>query len=82
MNTPGDSRHVGVQIRQTRILPDFLQSVNLKYVKLGYHYVISNLLALCLLPHTPTPKISVSSGSISSTISSASSSAPPSSSSV
>ncbi|KAF8104197.1 hypothetical protein N665_0176s0012 [Sinapis alba] len=41
---------VGVQIRQTRRLPDFLQSVNLKYVKLGYHYVISNLLTLCLLP--------------------------------
>ncbi|KAG2321229.1 hypothetical protein Bca52824_014442 [Brassica carinata] len=58
MDAPGDSRRggndgdgsVGVQIRQTRILPDFLQSVNLKYVKLGYHYVISNLLALCLLP--------------------------------
>ncbi|CAF1926879.1 3-ketoacyl-CoA synthase 4 [Brassica napus] len=41
---------VGVQIRQTRRLPDFLQSVNLKYVKLGYHYLISNLLTLCLLP--------------------------------
>ncbi|KAF2558524.1 hypothetical protein F2Q68_00013691 [Brassica cretica] len=41
---------VGVQIRQSRRLPDFLQSVNLKYVKLGYHYVISNLLTLCLLP--------------------------------
>ncbi|CAN7098933.1 unnamed protein product [Brassica rapa subsp. narinosa] len=41
---------VGVQIRQTRRLPDYLQSVNLKYVKLGYHYVISNLLTLCLLP--------------------------------
>ncbi|CAN6900741.1 hypothetical protein YC2023_103650 [Brassica napus] len=54
MDGAGDSRHgdgsVGVQIRQTRILPDFLQSVNLKYVKLGYHYLISNLLALCLLP--------------------------------
>lgn len=41
---------VGVQIHQTRILPDFLQSVNLKYVKLGYHYLISNLLTLCLIP--------------------------------
>ncbi|KAL5558038.1 hypothetical protein UlMin_034249 [Ulmus minor] len=41
---------VGVQIRQTRRLPDFLQSVNLKYVKLGYHYLISNLLTLCFVP--------------------------------
>ncbi|KAI8549667.1 hypothetical protein RHMOL_Rhmol06G0042700 [Rhododendron molle] len=32
------------------MLPDFLQSVNLKYVKLGYHYLISNLLTLCLIP--------------------------------
>ncbi|XP_057423112.1 3-ketoacyl-CoA synthase 4 [Lotus japonicus] len=32
------------------ILPDFLQSVNLKYVKLGYHYLISNLLTLFLVP--------------------------------
>lgn len=46
---PGDGS-VGVQIRQTRRLPDFLQSVNLKYVKLGYHYLISNLLTLCLFP--------------------------------
>ncbi|KAJ0257386.1 hypothetical protein HA466_0082590 [Hirschfeldia incana] len=46
----GNDGSVGVQIRQTRRLPDFLQSVNLKYVKLGYHYVISNLLTLCLLP--------------------------------
>ncbi|KAI5353863.1 PREDICTED: 3-ketoacyl-CoA synthase [Prunus dulcis] len=41
---------VGVQIHQTRRLPDFLQSVNLKYVKLGYHYLISNLLTLCFIP--------------------------------
>ncbi|XAR61757.1 Very-long-chain 3-oxoacyl-CoA synthase [Bertholletia excelsa] len=33
-----------------RRLPDFLQSVNLKYVKLGYHYLISHLLTLCLVP--------------------------------
>lgn len=31
-------------------LPDFLQSVNLKYVKLGYHYLITHLLTLCLVP--------------------------------
>ena len=33
-----------------RRLPDFLQSVNLKYVKLGYHYLITHLLTLMLLP--------------------------------
>ena len=64
MDGAGDSRHgdgsVGVQIRQTRILPDFLQSVNLKYVKLGYHYVISNLLALCLLPLAVVISVEVS----------------------
>ncbi|KAH6765080.1 3-ketoacyl-CoA synthase 4 [Perilla frutescens var. hirtella] len=41
---------VGVRIHQVRRLPDFLQSVNLKYVKLGYHYLISHLLTLCLVP--------------------------------
>ncbi|KAG2703430.1 hypothetical protein I3843_06G128300 [Carya illinoinensis] len=40
----------GVQIHQSRRLPDFLQSVNLKYVKLGYHYLVSYLLTLCLVP--------------------------------
>ncbi|KAJ8763527.1 hypothetical protein K2173_002410 [Erythroxylum novogranatense] len=39
-----------VQIQQSRRLPDFLQSVNLKYVKLGYHYLVSHLLTLCLVP--------------------------------
>ncbi|KAI3820181.1 hypothetical protein L1987_14039 [Smallanthus sonchifolius] len=42
-----------VQINQrhsNRRLPDFLQSVNLKHVKLGYHYLISHLLTLCLIP--------------------------------
>ncbi|KAK9286700.1 hypothetical protein L1049_015103 [Liquidambar formosana] len=40
----------GVQIHQSRRLPDFLHSVNLKYVKLGYHYLITHLLTLCLVP--------------------------------
>ncbi|CAI9777838.1 unnamed protein product [Fraxinus pennsylvanica] len=41
----------GVQIwNGPRRLPDFLQSVNLKYVKLGYHYLVSNLFTLCLVP--------------------------------
>ncbi|KAJ6822262.1 uncharacterized protein M6B38_276715 [Iris pallida] len=31
-------------------LPDFLQSVNLKHVKLGYHYLITHLLTLLLVP--------------------------------
>ncbi|BAT77487.1 hypothetical protein LR48_Vigan04g253500 [Vigna angularis] len=31
-------------------LPDFSQSVKLKYVKLGYHYLMSHLVTLCLLP--------------------------------
>ncbi|XP_019413280.1 PREDICTED: 3-ketoacyl-CoA synthase 4-like isoform X2 [Lupinus angustifolius] len=40
----------GVQIHNTRRLPDFLQSVNLKYVKLGYHYLITYLFTLTLIP--------------------------------
>ncbi|CAI0473452.1 unnamed protein product [Linum tenue] len=42
----------GIQIQpQSRSrLPDFLQSVNLKHVKLGYHYLVSHLLTLCLIP--------------------------------
>ena len=47
---PGGGAAVGVQIHCSRRLPDFLQSVNLKYVKLGYHYLVSNLLTLCLVP--------------------------------
>ncbi|KAK9165516.1 hypothetical protein Scep_000707 [Stephania cephalantha] len=33
-----------------RSVPDFLQSVNLKYVKLGYHYLMSHLFTLLLIP--------------------------------
>lgn len=33
-----------------RRLPDFLQSVNLKYVKLGYHYLITHLITFLLFP--------------------------------
>lgn len=39
-----------VQTRSRRRLPDFLQSVNLKYVKLGYHYLITHLLTLLIIP--------------------------------
>lgn len=41
---------VALQIYTGRKLPDFLQSVNLKYVKLGYHYLITHLLKLLLIP--------------------------------
>ncbi|EFJ19349.1 hypothetical protein SELMODRAFT_444233 [Selaginella moellendorffii] len=45
---------VELQIQSTsssaRRLPDFLQGVNLKYVKLGYHYLITHLLTLLLVP--------------------------------
>ncbi|XP_024395139.1 3-ketoacyl-CoA synthase 4 [Physcomitrium patens] len=41
---------VSVQITPRRRLPDFLQSVNLKYVKLGYHYLITHLLTLLFIP--------------------------------
>ncbi|KAG4934464.1 3-ketoacyl-CoA synthase 4 [Glycine soja] len=41
---------VQIQHRSRMVLPDFLQSVNLKYVKLGYHYLISNLVTLFLVP--------------------------------
>ncbi|KAK4793596.1 hypothetical protein SAY86_024031 [Trapa natans] len=49
---PASGSPVGgeVQIHQPRRLPDFLQSVNLKYVKLGYHYLITHLLTLLLVP--------------------------------
>lgn len=38
-----------IQHRRRR-LPDFLQTVNLKYVKLGYHYLITHFLTLFFLP--------------------------------
>lgn len=31
-------------------LPDFLSSVNLKYVKLGYHYLITHAIVLMAIP--------------------------------
>ncbi|CAL5205900.1 unnamed protein product [Lathyrus oleraceus] len=42
---------VGTAGSRAKILvPDFHQSVKLKYVKLGYHYLISNLFSLSLIP--------------------------------
>ncbi|KAK7310631.1 hypothetical protein RJT34_08250 [Clitoria ternatea] len=37
-------------VSATSSLPDFQQSVKLKYVKLGYHYLMSHLLTLLLIP--------------------------------
>uniref|UniRef100_A0A1D1YTW6 3-ketoacyl-CoA synthase n=1 Tax=Anthurium amnicola TaxID=1678845 RepID=A0A1D1YTW6_9ARAE len=36
--------------RRRYVLPDFLQSVKLKYVKLGYHYLITHAMYLLLVP--------------------------------
>ncbi|OVA18729.1 hypothetical protein BVC80_1831g297 [Macleaya cordata] len=46
----GDNGDVSVEYKQSGRLPDFLQSVNLKYVKLGFHYLITHLLTLFLIP--------------------------------
>lgn len=45
---PNGSMSFSVRVR--RRLPDFLQSVNLKYVKLGYHYLISHAIYLFTIP--------------------------------
>lgn len=39
-----------IHISAQRRLPDFLQSVNLKYVKLGYHYLITHVLKFLFIP--------------------------------
>ena len=40
----------GVQIRRSSSMPDFLQNINLKYVKLGYHYLVTHFFTLLLVP--------------------------------
>ncbi|OVA18725.1 FAE1/Type III polyketide synthase-like protein [Macleaya cordata] len=50
MAESGNGDVASVQNKQSGRLPNFLQSVNLKYVKLGYHYLISHLLTLFLIP--------------------------------
>lgn len=40
----------GHRIRMRKVLPDWLQSVNLTHVKLGYHYVITHGMLLLLVP--------------------------------
>ncbi|GLJ20420.1 hypothetical protein SUGI_0370920 [Cryptomeria japonica] len=47
---PANGVSVQINGNPSRRLPDFLQSVNLKYVKLGYHYLITHLLTLLLIP--------------------------------
>ncbi|MCO5591869.1 hypothetical protein L7F22_045862 [Adiantum nelumboides] len=37
-------------LKQNFVMPDFLKTVNLKYVKLGYHYLIQHAMYLLLLP--------------------------------
>jgi 3-ketoacyl-CoA synthase len=39
-----------ISIRVRKSLPDFLHSVNLKYVKLGYHYLITHAVYLLTIP--------------------------------
>ncbi|OVA18732.1 FAE1/Type III polyketide synthase-like protein [Macleaya cordata] len=49
--TEGDNGGVvSVEYKKSGGLPDFSQSVNLKYVKLGFHYLITHLLTLFLIP--------------------------------
>ncbi|KAK8706637.1 hypothetical protein V6N13_050192 [Hibiscus sabdariffa] len=50
MESAENSSNNGVRVQQSGRLPDFLPSVNLKYVKLGYHYLITHLFTLCLIP--------------------------------
>ncbi|KAL6010570.1 hypothetical protein ACLOJK_001004 [Asimina triloba] len=45
-----DAGSVAFSVRVQRRLPDFLQSVKLKYVKLGYHYLVNHLAYLAGLP--------------------------------
>lgn len=43
-------RGPSIDIKIRPALPDFLKTVNLKYVKLGYHIVISHAMYLLMLP--------------------------------
>ncbi|XP_059291139.1 3-ketoacyl-CoA synthase 11-like [Lycium ferocissimum] len=46
---PVSSENARISV-EAKILPNFLQSIRLKYVKLGYHYLISNAIYLFLVP--------------------------------
>lgn len=45
-----DAGSLTFSVRVRRRLPDFLQSVNLKYVKLGYRYLINHAIYLATIP--------------------------------
>ncbi|KAA8546197.1 hypothetical protein F0562_003064 [Nyssa sinensis] len=45
-----DAGSLTFSVRVRRRLPDFVQSVNLKYVKLGYHYLINHGIYLATIP--------------------------------
>ncbi|KAF8364864.1 hypothetical protein HHK36_033155 [Tetracentron sinense] len=45
-----DGCGMGVRMQQRLRLPDFLHGVNLNYVKLVYHHLISHLLTMFLIP--------------------------------
>ncbi|XP_058079072.1 3-ketoacyl-CoA synthase 10-like [Magnolia sinica] len=45
-----DAGSMTFSVRVRRRLPDFVQSVNLKYVKLGYHYLMNHAIYLLTIP--------------------------------
>lgn len=45
-----DAGSMTFSVRVRRRLPDFVQSVKLKYVKLGYHYLINHGIYLAAVP--------------------------------
>ncbi|KVI11877.1 3-ketoacyl-CoA synthase 10-like [Cynara cardunculus var. scolymus] len=45
-----DAGSITFSVRVRRRLPDFLQSIKLKYVKLGYHYLINHGIYLATVP--------------------------------
>lgn len=49
-NSETESISVQAPVERKNKLPNFLLSVRLKYVKLGYHYLISNAMYLLLVP--------------------------------
>ncbi|KAM7510706.1 hypothetical protein LguiB_009581 [Lonicera macranthoides] len=50
VNRGVESGSMTFSVRVRRRLPDFVQSVNLKYVKLGYHYLINHGIYLATVP--------------------------------
>ncbi|KAL8236802.1 hypothetical protein R6Q59_017883 [Mikania micrantha] len=48
--TGPDAGSITFSVRVRRRLPDFVQSVKLKYVKLGYHYLINHGIYLATVP--------------------------------